>query len=381
MMTGNRSLLIVDDNPDILTSLTLLLKSDFSRIDTEVRPDFIPQRLQSLAYDVILLDMNFTRDTTSGAEGFHWLETIRRLDPGLPVVLFTGYGDVETAVEAMRCGAHDFVLKPWDNDKLLRTLLAASRHDRTVAENPDLSDGEVERELLLARQVQLRLLPQSTVPAPRLDYTGYCQPARHTGGDYFDFLDLGEGRLGIALADVSGKGMSAALLMANLQGRLQSIALSDSDPCSVLRRLNRDFFQMTDTSRFASMVYGVFEESTGLFRYASGGHLPPLLLRSSQVKRLAPTGPVLGFLHDADYTEESVQLLPGDTLCLYTDGVTEAPDSDGEEFGIDRLAELLASSNGRPAVATRDLLLRELRQFSGPHPHDDLTLIVLRVLP
>ena len=191
MMTGNRSLLIVDDNPDILTSLTLLLKSDFSRIDTEVRPDFIPQRLQSLAYDVILLDMNFTRDTTSGAEGFHWLETIRRLDPGLPVVLFTGYGDVETAVEAMRCGAHDFVLKPWDNDKLLRTLLAASRHDRTVAENPDLSDGEVERELLLARQVQLRLLPQSTVPAPRLDYTGYCQPARHAGGDYFDFLDLG----------------------------------------------------------------------------------------------------------------------------------------------------------------------------------------------
>lgn len=380
MAPAKRSVLIVDDNPDILTSLTMLLKLNFSRIDTEVSPEFIPERLQGFAYDVILLDMNFTRDTTSGVEGFQWLETIRRLDPGLPVVLFTGYGDVETAVEAIRCGAHDFVLKPWDNDKLLRTLLAACRNAGEAGDVPDRFDSEMEKDLLLARQVQLRLLPQAGPRLPRLDYTGYCQPARHAGGDYYDFIDVGAGRLGIALADVSGKGVAAALLMASLQGRLQSIVGVSPDPDVVLHQLNRDFFQMTEPNRFASMVYGVIDERTGIFNFTNAGHLPPLLLRSGAVELLAPCGPVLGVFPDATFTQSSLQLTAGDTLLLYTDGLTEAPSPDGEEFGIDRVTDCMASHQGCRAVELRDALLRELREFSGAHPHDDLTLIVIRVL-
>ncbi len=379
MTHANRSLLIVDDNPDILTSLVMLLKPDFSRIDTELSPEFIPERLQGIPYDVILLDMNFTRDTTSGLEGFRWLETIRRLDPGLPVVLFTGYGDVETAVEAIRCGARDFVLKPWDNDKLLRTLLAACRSGPDAPTVDNHPDSAIEMDLLLARQVQLRLFPQQMPKVCGLDYTGCCQPARHAGGDYFDFIDLGAGKLAIALADVSGKGVAAALLMASLQGRLQSIVKSSAEPAAVLRKLNRDFFQMTESSRFASMIYGVFEERTGLFRYANAGHLPPLLFRSGEVTKLMPGGPVLGVFPDAAYEEASVQLVGGDTLIFYTDGLTEAPSPDGEEFGSERLIRLVPTPQGRTAAEVRDALLREVRAFSGAHQHDDLTMIVLRL--
>jgi phosphoserine phosphatase RsbU/P len=375
-----RSVLIVDDNPDILTSLSLLLKLNFGRIDTELSPEFIPERLRGFAYDVILLDMNFTRDTTSGVEGFQWLETIRRLDPDLPVVLFTGYGDVETAVEAIRCGAHDFVLKPWDNEKLVRTLLAACRDVGSAGEPPDRPDSEIEKDLLLARQVQLRLLPQAGPHLPRLDYTGYCQPARHAGGDYYDFIVAGEGRLGIALADVSGKGVAAALLMASLQGRLQSIVGTSPDPDAVLHQLNRDFFQMTETNRFASMVYGVIDARTGIFNFTNAGHLPLLLLRSGAVELLKPCDPVLGVFPEATFTRTSLQLKAGDILLLYTDGLTEAPSPDGEEFGIDRVSELLMSHPDLKAVELRDVLLRELREFTGAHPHDDLTLIIIRVL-
>ena len=380
MAIDKRSVLIVDDNPDILTSLTMLLKLDFNRIDTELRPEFIPERLRNFAYDVILLDMNFTRDTTSGVEGFQWLETIRHLDPGLPVVLFTGYGDVETAVEAIRCGAHDFVLKPWDNDKLVRTLLASCRGTRSEAVVSDHSGSDVEKDLLLAQEVQLRLLPQETPRIPGLDYMGYCQPARHAGGDYYDFIDLGEGRLGVALADVSGKGVAAALLMASLQGRLQSIARTSPDPAVVLQQLNHDFFQMTEANRFASMVYGIFEQRTGIFRFSNAGHLPPLLFRSDAVQSLAPSGPVLGVFPEATFSCSSVRLTIGDTLLLYTDGLTEAPSPDGEEFGIDRVADLVASCRDRKPAEIRDVLLRELRAFAGAHQHDDLTAIIIRVL-
>jgi sigma-B regulation protein RsbU (phosphoserine phosphatase) len=241
----------------------------------------------------------------------------------------------------------------------------------------------LKRELDIARDVQAGLLPQKRPAIAGFDYDGTCRMAREVGGDYFDFMDLGSGRLGLALGDISGKGVSAALLMASLQAFLRSRARQMAgEPAQLVTQVNESLVEATDSSKFATFFYGVYDSAARTLSYVNAGHNPPFLLRAgtSVVSRLRPTGMALGFDAGAPYGEGREALAPGDLLLAFTDGLTEALNEAGEEFGDARLAGLLVGHRHLGASDLQRLINAELEAFCGRAPqHDDVTIVVARV--
>ena len=235
-------------------------------------------------------------------------------------------------------------------------------------------------ELDIAREVQSKLLPQRAPAVESLDYAGICIQARQVGGDYYDFLDLGPGRLALVLADISGKGISAALLMASLQASLRSYySWTHEDLPQLLQSVNRTFFDSTETSRYATLFFGIYDEASARIRYANCGHLPPMLLRSDgSLMHLSPTAPVIGLFEEWRCEVRDVDLGPGDTLAIFSDGVVEAFDASGVEFGEERLEHLLRQHGPLAAQALVNEVVGEVQRHSGPTPSDDFTLIVAR---
>jgi serine phosphatase RsbU (regulator of sigma subunit) len=200
------------------------------------------------------------------------------------------------------------------------------------------------------------------------------------GGDYYDFLDLGTGRLGIVLADISGKGIAAALLMANLQANLRSrymVALED--PHQLLQSVNQLFVANTPEDSYATLFYADYDDANHCLRYANCGHNPPLLLRANgDIERLEPTATVLGLFTQWGCEVKKVSLGPGDVLVIYTDGVTEAPNEAGEEFGESRLMNIVRAHPKIPVKEILSMILNEVQRFSGASQADDLTLVIAR---
>ena len=235
-------------------------------------------------------------------------------------------------------------------------------------------------ELAIARQVQARLFPQSMPALGSLDYAGTCLPAHAVGGDYYDFLSLGPDRLGLVIGDVMGKGMAAALLMANLQANLRSqVAFALDEPRRLLQSVNLLFCENSPEGAFASLFFADYHDRTGALRYVNCGHLCALLLRrDGTLDRLEPTSSVLGLFRQWECSVGECRLEPDDVLALYTDGVTEAFDQAGEEFGEQRLVDALRRHRDSPPQSLLASLVDEVRSFSPHEQHDDLTLIVAR---
>ena len=237
------------------------------------------------------------------------------------------------------------------------------------------------RELQIAREVQERLLPGHTPAIPGLDVAGLCVPAREVGGDSFDYLALPNGEWGLAIGDVAGKGVSASLLMASLQASVRGLAAEGiADLPALMTRLNRLMYDATPSNRFATFMLGVFDSATRRMRLCGAGHNPALLLRAGLVPQwLRPKGVALGLVKQAKFSQMEITLAPGDLLLFYTDGVTEAMNPAGEQFGEERLAEWAASVSNLSSLAlARDLVAR-VTSFAGEAPqHDDITIIVLR---
>ena len=273
-------------------------------------------------------------------------------------------------------------------DKLLLGSVASQagvaleniRLAETMAERMEM-DRRTAREMQIAREVQKKLLPQETPALQSLDYCGACVQARAVGGDYYDFLDLGSGRVGLVLADIAGKGISGALLMANLQASLRSqYALAGEDLSRLLVAVNRLFYKNTESNHYATMFFGLYDDSTRKFSYVNCGHNAPLLLRSGNtVERLEATATVMGLFEEWNCAVAEVQLAFGDILALYTDGITEATNPEGEEFGEERLLNLLRTNCDLPAADLLKKVLNEVQQFSPGEQGDDLTLIVAKV--
>lgn len=243
------------------------------------------------------------------------------------------------------------------------------------------ADRRASHELDIAREVQVRLFPQMMPPLQTLEYAGACVQARVVGGDYYDFLDLGPGRLGMVLADISGKGIAAALLMANLQANLRSqYAVALDDLHKLLQSVNRLFFENTPDDRYATLFFADYDDASRRLRYANCGHNPPLLIRASGVvERLGATATVLGLFQEWQCEIQEVLLHPGDALVLYTDGVTEASDANGEEFGEHRLLEILLAERELSASGLIAHIQAVVQRFTGQGPQaDDLTLIVAK---
>lgn len=245
------------------------------------------------------------------------------------------------------------------------------------------------QELEMARQTQARLFPQTQPSFATLEYGGLCIQTRHVGGDYYDFLDLGRGRLGLVIADVAGKGTAAALLMANLQAHLHNqcamywnrpfTPMAVEQPERFLRSVNRLFYENTTENAYATLFFAEYDDTAQLLRYANCGHLPAVLLRNDgTLERLDATSTVLGLFKERDCAIGERRLFPGDTLALYTDGVTESFNNEGEEFGEQRLIEALQRRPGLSSSALLSSLVEEVRQFSPQEQHDDITLVVAR---
>ncbi|MFY9553944.1 MAG: SpoIIE family protein phosphatase [Blastocatellia bacterium] len=250
---------------------------------------------------------------------------------------------------------------------------------RVMAEKQE-SELRAARELEIAKQVQARLFPQTPPPLSTLDYAGVCIQARQVGGDYYDFLDLGKDRVGLVIGDVAGKGIAAALLMANLQANLRSqCAIALDQPQQLLCSVNRLFYENTSDGAYATLFFAEYDDGARRLRYANCGHLCALLLRSDNtIERLDSTSTVLGLFKDWDCTIGERRLLAGDTLALYTDGVTEAFNDVDEEYGEHRLIEALQRYRELSSQALLGSIVDEVRQFSPHEQHDDITLIVAK---
>ncbi|MGH9350249.1 MAG: PP2C family protein-serine/threonine phosphatase [Vicinamibacterales bacterium] len=245
------------------------------------------------------------------------------------------------------------------------------------------ADRRAARELEIARQVQARLFPQRLPEVGSLEYAGACVQTRKVGGDYYDFLDLGRERLALVIGDIAGKGMAAALLMANLQANLRSqCAIALEQPEELLKSVNRLFYENTADNAFATLFYAEFDARTCRLRYANCGHLPGLVLRQNGgVGRLHSTAPVLGLFTEWECPTEELHLFAGDLLAIYTDGITEALDHRGEEFGEGRLIDTLQRCRERSTGDLVAAILDEVTRFSVPDQRDDVTLIVARCRP
>jgi len=242
------------------------------------------------------------------------------------------------------------------------------------------AERQAAHDLGIAKEVQSRLFPQRHPPLQTLAYVGLCYPARAVGGDYFDFLDLGKGRLGLVIGDIAGKGIAAALLMANLQANLRSqCATAWEEPQRFLRSVNQLFYENSAGSDYATIFFAEYDDQTRQLRYSNCGHPPALLMRRHDtVERLESTSTVMGMFEQWDCAVAERQLYPGDTLVLYTDGATESSNHAGEEFGEERLLETLKKHNDLSSQELLAAVTGQLRQFSPYEQADDITLMVAK---
>jgi FixJ family two-component response regulator len=520
--------LIADDQPEVLEALRLLLKGEGFVPHVVTSPAAVLQELATGHFDVLLMDLNYARDTTSGQEGLDLLSQIQAIDGTLPVIVMTGWGSVELAVEAMRRGVRDFVQKPWENTRLISILrthveqgqlvrkgkrLAAeskalgrellgcedahvllrivaarlrsifearsvvvftkapmdqafwataqvgiseeilgrlkfehdspvitrlpqpgappasdlpeedrSRLDRAgisvispvriktelvafIGLGPKVSGIEYdaedvkfladvgdetaagleslrlrgkEREYEEAREIQQGLLPKTVPQIDGHEISGAWQPASAVGGDYFDALRLSDSKVALCIADVVGKGMPAALLMSNLQAAVKAFATEWVAPRELCSKVNRVICSNIAANKFITFFYCLYHSKTGTLAYTNAGHNAPVLLRSDGTcRRLHEGGVVLGVFRDWTYEQKEAALGRGDRIVLFTDGATEVRNSDGEEFGEERLIGLLQRNRHLPASQLQETVMKAIAEFGGGEFQDDATLLIL----
>lgn len=253
-----------------------------------------------------------------------------------------------------------------------------------------VAQERLRRELALAAEVQQRLLPSSMPSGRAIDVAGFCEPARGVGGDYYDFINFDDEQLGVAIADVSGKGMPAALVMSTVQATLRSLTARNGVPApatpqldQMVGKLNRLIFNSTNGSHFVTFFYASFDQTTRMLTYVNAGHNPPIFIRAGsnlEFRTLTAGGLVAGAFEHANYDQESVQMNADDLLFMYTDGLTEALSRDGEEFGDERLKETLAACALRPVNEIRDEVVKCVKQWcTGAPLYDDLTFVIMKV--
>jgi len=310
-------------------------------------------RLRRVKYERHLVTRRSTEEAAGAPEPSVWGGIFTRFEDvdGNSFAL-VGYDEVNRTVEAQR-----------------RLAAQKLEFERRVAQ-----------ELEIAKQVQARLFPQQLPAMQTLEYAGTCIQAHQVGGDYHDFLDLGRGRFGLVIGDISGKGIAAALLMANLQANLRSLcAIAFDELERLLRSVNQLFYENTSESSYATLFFAEYDDKLRRLRYANCGHLPALLFRrDGTIERLDSTCTVLGLFKEWDCSIIERGLLSGDTLVLYTDGITESFNHAGEEFGEGRLIEALQRHQELPPPALMEAVVTDVQEFSAKEQHDDITLIVAK---
>jgi sigma-B regulation protein RsbU (phosphoserine phosphatase) len=277
------------------------------------------------------------------------------------------------------------VQKPWDNSRLLKSLNTQlelgrrKRQQRLIDAESQTVNDKLHQELEEAQEIQAALMPGALPEIRGFDIASAWKPARVVGGDYFDILKFSDHHTALCIADVAGKGMPAALMMSNMQAVLKSFANAAVSPGELCGRVNSVMCDNTVLHRFITCFYALVDTQSQKISYTNAGHCPPMLARNGACLRLKEGGPVLGIFPEHSYAQGEIELHSGDCLLLFTDGVTEARDPAGKEFGEARLQELLLAGHDLRAAELRDRILEAVSAFSAGEVYDDATLMVVRV--
>jgi serine phosphatase RsbU (regulator of sigma subunit) len=370
------TILVVDDSPVNLQVLVRTLQGSGHRILAAKDGHTALQIARRARPDLMLLDIMMP-----GMDGFEVCRLVKA-DPDIRdtvVIFLSALGEVSDKVSGLKLGAVDYIPKPIQAEEVLARVeahLTRQYLERQLRENRDRLD----RELASAAGMQRLILPIAMPSHPAVEFASYYRTSRHAGGDYYDVLELGADRYGIMIADVSGHGAPAAIVMAMIRAVLHTHPAPD-DPPTVLQHLNAHFAYLYDTPMFATALYGVLDAGRRTLRLACAGHPPPLLARSGAIAAV-PVNGVLPLLvmpfRDVPCVEH--QLQAGDRLLLYTDGVTERLAADGTMYDEQQLIAALGRSCGLAPGDALESLVAELEAFSGgEEPHDDQTLLMIGI--
>ena len=370
------NVLIADDQHTVLEALRMLLKTQGYRTELVSTPGSLLSAIESRDFDVVLLDLNYTLDTTSGHEGLELLSRIQALDENLPLVVMTAWGSMDLAIEAMRRGASDFIQKPWDNQQVLHTLerqIERRRKNKAERQQYKLETEQIGE----LKELHQHLFPREMPQIPGIEIAAGTRAARDVGGDFFHLEKCGN-KLAVAIADVAGKGLPAALLMANLQGTIKPLMREAASPGRTCERVNTAICDVTVLGKFIAAFYAVIDPDAHTLTFTNAGHNPPLLVRADgSVEKLSAGGAVLGHFPNWQYSEHTVAFEPGDRLLLFTDGVNEACNADEEDFGDERIAEVARQYHEADAVALHEVITQAVTQHCDGQFEDDATLVVV----
>ena len=375
-------ILVVDDEPDLEPLMLQRMRRDirsgrYKFVFAQNGVEALEKLRQENDIDMVLTDINMPQ-----MDGLTLLEQIPKVDPNIRSVIISAYGDMKNIRTAMNRGAFDFVTKPVDFkdlqvtiDRTLRNMAewreALQSRDRLVA---------LQNELDVARGMQQSILPTRFPKDPSYAVYGKMQPARNVGGDFFDVMYLNDGRVGLAVADVSDKGVPAALFMMSSRTLLKGAAIGVGLPGEVLREVNDLLIEDNEGGMFVTLLYAVYDPSSRELTYANGGHNSPLVVHPDGTSALFPLtdGIALGIAPDLSYKQNTVTLSPGDSVIFYTDGVTEAMNSEEEEFGLDPLSEFFRTNPPENPEETTAAVFDAVNAFAGEMAQsDDITCLVL----
>jgi len=372
-------ILVADDQADIILALKTLLKNEGYEIQSVTSPAEALNVLKASSFDLILMDLNYSRKTTSVREGIDLLSKIEEIDPLIPVIVMTAWGSIDLAVEAMNIGAANFIQKPWDNARLIELVRDQVEKGR-LRRRSEHRRSEEKWEMEEAGQVQRSFLPPSLPKIEVCEMAVRWQPKGRLGGDYYDVFMLDDHCLGFCVADASGKGIPAALLMSNLQAGLRSLANSSIGPAETVTRLNQLSCANRLTNKFFTLFYGILNLSRFELTYSNAGHLPPIVRRrQGGLSLLMGTGGLVGCFPEWTYQQESICLAPGDRIWLYTDGLSEARSDSGVEFGPTRMESLIDALHASPLPDAQDNVWNAVLEFCGGTLEDDATLLAFHI--
>ena len=382
-------ILSVDDELDLEVLLTQYFRRQIRKGEYEFAfahngLEALQKLLETPDFDIILSDINMPE-----MDGLTLLAKVNELkNPAMKCIMVSAYGDMDNIRSAMNKGAFDFATKPIDLDDLSRTIEKAIEQVRYIRESQQEHNQleSIKNDLAIAGEIQQTILPRSFPPFPELtevvDIYASMSPAKDVGGDFYDFFQIDDERIGLVIADVSGKGVPASLFMAVSRTLLRATALRGVSSAECLTYANKLLCKESLDSMFVTVFYGIYHYKTGMMDYTNAGHNPPYLLRGGRTVECLPVASnfVVGVFDDIEFESNTLTFGIGDTLLLYTDGVTEAFNDKREQFSESNLQDILASmheSSSAKEVVTS--VLQSVKTFSGDYPQsDDITLLSLQ---
>lgn len=382
-------ILSVDDELDLEVLLTQYFRRQIRKGEYEFAfahngLEALQKLLETPDFDIILSDINMPE-----MDGLTLLAKVNELkNPAMKCIMVSAYGDMDNIRSAMNKGAFDFATKPIDLDNLSRTIEKAIEQVRYIRESQQEHNQleSIKNDLAIAGEIQQTILPRSFPPFPELtevvDIYASMTPAKDVGGDFYDFFQIDDERIGLVIADVSGKGVPASLFMAVSRTLLRATALRGVSSAECLTYANKLLCKESLDSMFVTVFYGIYHYKAGMMDYTNAGHNPPYLLRGGRTVECLPVASnfVVGVFDDIEFESNTLTFGIGDTLLLYTDGVTEAFNDKREQFSESNLQDILASmheSSSAKEVVTS--VLQSVKTFSGDYPQsDDITLLSLQ---